>query len=80
MFHSVEDAAKDNLVHTFCHFGDFLPPIEMETSQSATDYKRLKEDFVSNLSGGPIGEINYVTAVAPVCPRQTPPSQQGTGC
>jgi hypothetical protein len=31
------------------------------------DYKSLKEDFVSNLSGGPITEINYVTAVAPVC-------------
>jgi len=29
-------------------------------------YKALKEDFVSNLSGGDIKEINYVTAVAPV--------------
>ncbi|KAL8995394.1 MAG: hypothetical protein Q9169_004871 [Polycauliona sp. 2 TL-2023] len=28
-------------------------------------YKSLKEDFVSNLSGGGIWEINYVTAVAP---------------
>ncbi|MCJ1462423.1 Glucosaminyl phosphatidylinositol (GlcN-PI) nositol acylation protein [Pseudocyphellaria aurata] len=28
-------------------------------------YKTLKEDFVSNLAGGKISEINYVTAVAP---------------
>ncbi|CZR54991.1 probable GPI-anchored wall transfer protein 1 [Phialocephala subalpina] len=28
-------------------------------------YKALKEDFVSNLTGGDISEINYVTAVAP---------------
>ncbi|KAI1109415.1 GPI-anchored wall transfer protein 1 [Nemania sp. NC0429] len=33
---------------------------------SATSYKQLKEDFVSNLSGGSISEINYVTAVGPV--------------
>ncbi|KAI0535786.1 GWT1-domain-containing protein [Xylaria digitata] len=32
----------------------------------ATSYKHLKEDFVSNLSGGSISEINYVTAVGPV--------------
>jgi phosphatidylinositol glycan class W len=32
----------------------------------AASYKNLKEDFVSNLTGGSIGEINYVTAVAPV--------------
>lgn len=32
----------------------------------AASYKALKEDFVSNLTGGKIGEINYVTAVAPV--------------
>lgn len=32
----------------------------------AVDYKTLKEDFVSNLTGGKISEINYVTAVAPV--------------
>ncbi|KAL8840180.1 MAG: hypothetical protein Q9176_004028 [Flavoplaca citrina] len=31
----------------------------------AQSYKSLKEDFVSNLSGGGIWEINYVTAVAP---------------
>lgn len=29
-------------------------------------YKTLKEDFVSNLSGGTVFEINWVTAVAPV--------------
>jgi hypothetical protein len=34
----------------------------------AASYKSLKEDFVSNLTGGEIGEINYVTAVAPVSP------------
>lgn len=28
--------------------------------------KSLKEDFVSNLTGGTITEINLVTAVAPV--------------
>ncbi|KAG0651485.1 GPI-anchored wall transfer 1 [Hyphodiscus hymeniophilus] len=32
----------------------------------AASYKSLKEDFVSNLTGGEIGEINYVTAIAPV--------------
>jgi hypothetical protein len=32
----------------------------------AASYKSLKEDFVSNLTGGEIGEINYVAAVAPV--------------
>jgi len=32
----------------------------------AQDYKTLKEDFVSNLSGGSVSEINYVIAVAPV--------------
>ncbi|KAJ5037170.1 uncharacterized protein L3040_007350 [Drepanopeziza brunnea f. sp. 'multigermtubi'] len=31
----------------------------------AASYKALKEDFVSNLTGGEISEINYVTAVAP---------------
>ncbi|KAL8710158.1 MAG: hypothetical protein Q9220_005241 [cf. Caloplaca sp. 1 TL-2023] len=31
----------------------------------AQSYKILKEDFVSNLSGGSIWEVNYVTAVAP---------------
>ncbi|KAL8761019.1 MAG: hypothetical protein Q9184_002832 [Pyrenodesmia sp. 2 TL-2023] len=31
----------------------------------AQSYKSLKEDFVSNLSGGGIWEVNYVTAVAP---------------
>jgi hypothetical protein len=36
-------------------------------SHPTTEYKKLKEDFVSNLTGGPISEISYVTAVAPVC-------------
>jgi hypothetical protein len=29
-------------------------------------YKLRKEAFVSNLTGGSIGEINLVTAIAPV--------------
>ena len=32
----------------------------------AQSYKTLKEDFVSNLAGGDVLEINYVLAVAPV--------------
>lgn len=32
----------------------------------ANSYKSLKEDFVSNLTGGSIWEINYVTIAAPV--------------
>lgn len=32
----------------------------------AEPYKLLKEDFVSNLSGGEVSEINAVTAIAPV--------------
>ncbi|KAI9677173.1 MAG: Glucosaminyl phosphatidylinositol (GlcN-PI) nositol acylation protein [Trizodia sp. TS-e1964] len=31
----------------------------------ANSYKALKEEFVSNLSGSTIAEINYVTAIAP---------------
>lgn len=31
---------------------------------NSTSYKQRKEDFVSNLSGGPVSEINNVTAVA----------------
>ncbi|KAL9068340.1 MAG: hypothetical protein Q9161_006263 [Pseudevernia consocians] len=31
----------------------------------AQSYKTLKENFVSNLSGGTVSEINWVTAVAP---------------
>ena len=33
----------------------------------AQSYKTLKEDFVSNLSGGSVWEVSTVTAVAPVC-------------
>ena len=33
---------------------------------AAPSYKQLKEDFVSNLSGGPVMEIAQVCAVAPV--------------
>ncbi|KND91380.1 GPI-anchored wall transfer protein 1 [Tolypocladium ophioglossoides CBS 100239] len=33
---------------------------------NSTSYKQQKEDFVSNLSGGSVSEISYVTSVAPV--------------
>ncbi|KAL3958696.1 hypothetical protein ACCO45_006858 [Purpureocillium lilacinum] len=33
---------------------------------NATSYKQQKEDFVSNLSGGSVSEVNHVTAVAAV--------------
>jgi phosphatidylinositol glycan class W len=36
---------------------------------SEQSYKQLKEDFVSNHSGGPVAEIAAVTAVAPVSSR-----------
>jgi phosphatidylinositol glycan class W len=35
-------------------------------TNSTASYKQLKEDFVSNLSGGTVSEIAQVTAVAPV--------------
>ncbi|GAP88136.1 putative GPI-anchored wall transfer protein 1 [Rosellinia necatrix] len=38
----------------------------MAAAAHTPNYKQLKEDFVSNLSGGSISEINYVTAVGPV--------------
>ncbi|PKS08277.1 hypothetical protein jhhlp_005221 [Lomentospora prolificans] len=34
--------------------------------ESTMDYKKLKEDFVSGLTGGPVSEITAVTAVGPV--------------
>ncbi len=39
----------------------------MMTSNDTVSYKQRKEDFVSGLSGGEVSEINYVTAIAPVC-------------
>lgn len=41
-------------------------PSEAKANLAKT-FKELKEDFVANLPGGEISEINYVTAVAPVC-------------
>ncbi len=35
-------------------------------TNSAASYKHLKEEFVSNLTGGSFAEIIAVTAVAPV--------------
>ncbi|KAI1496368.1 GWT1-domain-containing protein [Biscogniauxia marginata] len=35
-------------------------------ASNSTTYKQMKEDFVSNLSGGSVTEINYVTAVGPI--------------
>lgn len=38
----------------------------MSNSTSTASYKQLKEDFVSNLTGGPVSEIVAVIAVFPV--------------
>ena len=47
-------------------FANYVDGRNQPTATMSQSYKSLKEDFVSNLSGGSIGEINYVTAVAPV--------------
>ncbi|KAL2017392.1 hypothetical protein VTK56DRAFT_2235 [Thermocarpiscus australiensis] len=39
---------------------------DVNTTTTAQSYKQLKEDFVSNLSGGSVTEIAQVCAVAPV--------------
>lgn len=46
----------------------------------AGSYKSLKEDFVSNLTGGKISEINYVTAVAPVSQLNPHSDPANTSC
>ncbi|KAK3938915.1 GPI-anchored wall transfer protein 1 [Diplogelasinospora grovesii] len=38
----------------------------MSSNATTPSYKQLKEEFVSNLSGGPVSEIAHVCAVAPV--------------
>ena len=43
-----------------------LSPILSSLALMAQSYKSIKEDFVSNLSGGSIREIICVTAIAPV--------------
>lgn len=47
-------------------YSERLLSLETPIMSNATSYKQLKEDFVSNLSGGSVTEISYVTAVAPV--------------
>ncbi|KAH6692644.1 GWT1-domain-containing protein [Plectosphaerella plurivora] len=37
----------------------------MADDTAAPSYKQLKEDFVSNLSGGSVGEVNLVISVSP---------------
>lgn len=41
-------------------------PAAAAAAAAAPSYKQLKEDFVSNLSGGSVAEIAQVCAVAPV--------------
>ena len=53
-------------VYFHLHFVDI--DNEEEKLAMAQSYKTLKENFVSNLSGGTVSEINWVTAVAPVSP------------
>lgn len=45
--------------------GPVLPSTDI-TGFDTKKYKAEKEAFVSNLAGGTITEINYVTALAPV--------------
>lgn len=46
-----------------------MAAVEQARKAMAANYKALKQDFVSNLTGGDIMEINFVTAIAPVCSK-----------
>jgi hypothetical protein len=48
------------------------PPPTMSSNATTPSYKQMKEEFVSNLSGGPVSEIAHVCAVAPVRPHARP--------
>ena len=56
------------------------PKERVETAAMTQSYKLLKEDFVSNLTGGEIPEINAITAVAPVCSKIPGPCRKLTIC
>ena len=65
--HSLPNQTLQTTVSKTLSFGVLKPyNVTGWSNTMAQSYKALKENFVSNLSGGTIIEVYYVTAVAPV--------------
>jgi len=61
------NTSSNSSIDTFRSRGPSPKMSKAAKEAMAANYKSLKEDFVSGLTGGSISEINVVTAVAPVC-------------